>query len=251
MPLDRPTFIAELKSSLEADPRITAAWLGGSDASGRADALSDVDLVLATAPDDVEHGFDAVEACVNTLGGFSIKHRIPSPTWHGHEQAFYRLADAPPELMLDLVVMSADAQDKMLELERHGEALVLFDRANVVDPPALDRAAHQKKIDDKLAQIRERFELFQPLIDKAIARGHLPEAVAFYHRLTLAPLIDLLRIKHCPDKFDFGPRYLDRDLPRADYKLVTRLSLHGDADELAANAKTARDHAGRLLNELS
>jgi len=31
--------------------------------------------------------------------------------------------------------------------------------------------------------------------------------------VTLAPLIELMRIRHCPDRFDFGPRYLDRDLP--------------------------------------
>ncbi|MEW6073813.1 MAG: hypothetical protein AB1726_14635 [Planctomycetota bacterium] len=61
--------------------------------------------------------------------------------------------------------------------------------------------------------LRQRFALFQNLVTKAAARGARAEAVWTYFRVTLEPLVELLRMRHCPERFDYGLRYLDRDLP--------------------------------------
>ena len=39
-------------------------------------------------------------------------------------------------------------------------------------------------------------------------------------------------MEHCPDRFDFGFRYLDRDLPTAERALIDDLSTTGDLESI-------------------
>ena len=51
------------------------------------------------------------------------------------------------------------------------------------------------------------------LVNRAVRRGQLPEAVSLYLTFALGGLVRLLRIEHCPWRHDFGLRYLHTDLP--------------------------------------
>ena len=61
--------------------------------------------------------------------------------------------------------------------------------------------------------MRQRRTTGEWLVNRAIARGHVAEAVDFYLRFALAPLVRLVRVEHCPWRHDFGLRYLREDLP--------------------------------------
>ncbi len=98
-------------------------------------------------------------------------------------------------------------------MERHGTPLVLFDRVGILAPVPLDRVALQARIDSAWRSCATRFPLFQTLVTRAVRRGFVAEAAVAYQDHTYRPLIELLRIRHCPERFDFGARYLDRDLP--------------------------------------
>jgi hypothetical protein len=133
------------------------------------------------------------------------------------------------------------------ERERHGEIVVLVDREGLLAPLPLD--------EDALAASRERYVQYLaaalPIrletVWKAIERGQKTEASIRYHTQVLRPLIDLLRIKHCPERFDFGERYLDRDLPPRECALIDVLSLPGSMDELRAAFDRARGEIERLV----
>ncbi len=90
----------------------------------------------------------------------------------------------------------------------------------------------QSRIDTRLAILRERFPLFQTLVTRAVRRGFVAEAAVAYQDYAYRPLIELLRIRHCPDRFDFGARYLDRDLPATVRAEVEALALPGSLDEV-------------------
>ena len=231
-PVTRAQIITALHAALEAAPEVLAASLGGSDATGRTDEFSDVDLVVVVAEGAVEATLEAVHSALEDLSPIAHRWRLAEPTWHGNAQEFLSLRDADPAHFIDLVVLEPSGGERFLEVERHGTAIVLFDRAGLLAPAPLDRVALQARIDARLAILRERFPLFQTLVTRAVRRGFVAEAAVAYQDYTYRPLIELLRIRHCPDRFDFGARYLDRDLPAAVRAEVEALALPGSLAEV-------------------
>ena len=240
--LSRQAIIDNLAAILPDFPYILAAWLGGSDASGRTDALSDIDLQLVVEDDRVEDALAQVHRCLEALSPIAHRFRFPEPVWHGHSQELLSLRDADPCHFLDLVVMKKSAPDRFLERERHGEPLILFDRERILTPPPMDWPAHRDKMARRLSVLREQFFLFQPLVDKAARRGHTLDALHAYVAATLRPLVEILRMRFCPERYDYGPRYLDRDLP-ADWQAeLERLALPASLAQLAEFRARAQEH---------
>ncbi|MCB9760628.1 MAG: nucleotidyltransferase domain-containing protein [Alphaproteobacteria bacterium] len=217
----RGAIIEALKAALAAEPWTLAAWLGGSDANDRTDALSDIDLVVLTEDDAVNRAFATAEGTLDALGGVAAVWVLPEPSWHGHSQRFYRLNDARPEHVVDLVVMRRSATERFLEPERHGHPLVLFDKGGHCVPAPLDRAALAARMAERRAEIAARHPILSPLALKELRRGDPFAALHRYEGFLLRPLVELLRMAHCPDRFDFGLRYLRADLPP---QVVARLT---------------------------
>ncbi|MBC8144677.1 MAG: nucleotidyltransferase domain-containing protein, partial [bacterium] len=221
--IDRETLIENLTRSLRASDSARAAWLGGSDATGRTDRWSDIDIAVVVEDDAVEETFVRVEHSLAELSPISIRMRIPQPTWHGFDQSFYQLRDAEPTLMIDLSVIKRSNPEKFLEPERHGNAITLFDRDDIVKPAPLDRRALAARMRARLEELRTRFPLFQNLVTKAVHRDSMVEAVATFHGVTFRPLVDILRIRYVPERFDFGSRYLQSDLSAELYLRLERM----------------------------
>ena len=67
---------------------------------------------------------------------------------------------------------------------------------------------------------------------------------------TIRPLAELLRMRSCPLRWDFGMRYLDRDLPPALYSRVRDLAFVQDIEDLESKLSTATAWGAALLREL-
>jgi hypothetical protein len=211
--VSRQEIIDTLAAALEPAPFVHAAWLGGSDASGRTDQWSDIDLQVVVDDDRIDETFGVVHEAVETLSPIAHRHRLPQPTWHGHEQELLSLRDAEECHFLDLVILRRNSENWFLEPERHGQPLILFDKGGLVRPAPFDREAHRRRMAARLAVLRATFPLFQNLVTKATCRKAGADAVNSYLAMTIRPLVELLRMRFCPDRFDYGLRYLDRDLP--------------------------------------
>ena len=246
----RAQIIAALHSALEAAPEVLAASLGGSDATGRTDEFSDVDLVVVVQEGAVESTFSILHSALEELSPITHRWRLADPTWHGNAQEFLSLRDADPAHFIDVVVLEPSGGERFLEVERHGTAIVLFDRVGALAPAPLDRVALQARIDTRLAILRERFPLFQTLVTRAVSRGFIAEAAVAYQDYTYRPLIELLRIRHCPERFDFGARYLDRDLPAELRAEVEALALPDSLAAVEAFRSRAQDLFDATLAEL-
>lgn len=209
----REEIVEGMVRALEPEPWALALWLGGSFATGRTDEWSDIDVQAVVEDDRVDDTFDRVHAALEALSPIERRHRFAEPMWHGHSQEVLSLRDADPCHFLDFVVMKRSSGDRLLEPERHGNAEVLFDKERILEPAPLDRAAHAAKMRRRFPELRELFFLLQNLVTKSVRRGIVPDAVHFYQGYTVRPLVELLRMRHCPDRYDFGVRYLDRDLP--------------------------------------
>lgn len=250
--LTRQQIVDALHDALHELPAVRAAWLGGSDATGRTDRYSDIDCLALVEDDAVEPVFTAVAAALDALSPIEQKYRIPEPTWHGHSQIFYRLQDAPPWLLIDMALLksSSPLDNRFLEPERHGHQQILFDRDGLIQPAPFDRASHEAAMKARLPHLVARFELFHIFVDKAIWRKDPPDAISTYHAMTLRPLVELLRMRHCPDRYDFGMRYLQRDLPPEAYRQVEQLFYCGDLAHLERNQEAAEALFRATLGEL-
>ncbi|MFO0827247.1 MAG: nucleotidyltransferase domain-containing protein [Phycisphaerales bacterium] len=227
----RAQLIRRLTDALRAKPWALAAWLGGSDATGRTDRWSDIDLVLVVEDNAVEPAFATAKATLEALAPIQLELRLPTPTWHGHDQAFWQLADVPDWCMVDFVVIRRSSTASwFLEAERHGTPHVLFDPHALAKPVPLDRARHDAAVRGRLDALVPRFRLLQHLVRKAVWRGDAVEAIDRYVAFTLKPLVEIARIRYCPDRFDYGLRYLRDDLPRGLYEDLAAISLPGDLD---------------------
>lgn len=237
--LTRDAIIAALARSLRTHDCLRAAWLGGSDANDRADAISDIDVFFVYAPgtlDDAERAFDAA---VESIGPIAIRYRVPEPAWHGGRQVFYQLKDAPECLMIDWLALEQGKDHPWLERERHGTPRVLFDKDGDIRPKSIDRAAIDESVRKKVAELRVRFPLLRHLAPKQADRGLPVDGAYFYQALVLRPLVDLLRCVHCPERHDYGFRYVREDLPRGVYELLTALAYPRGPEDLGPFTREA------------
>lgn len=237
----REDIVRTVTGALEPHDWALAAWLGGSFATGRTDEWSDVDIQALVEDDRVDEAFRLVRDALERLSPIAHRHRFPEPMWHGHSQEILSLRGASPDHFLDFVVMKRSSGDRLLEPERHGTPEILFDKKGAIVPAPFDRAAHDAKLRRRLPELRELFFLLQNLPSKAVRRGIAADAVHFYQGFTVRPLVELLRMRHCPDRYDFGVRYLDRDLPEPLRAEIAELVLPSSLEDL--EAKRARAEA--------
>jgi predicted nucleotidyltransferase len=247
----REQVVEVLRSALEPLAHVNAAWLGGSDAFGRADELSDVDLQVDVDDGHVAATFGAVEAALAAASPITARLVMPMPTWHGHAQRFYRLRDTSEFCAVDVVVFErSDPRRYYNQTERHGRPLVLFDRAGVIRPAALDPAELAATVRAELVRIRGWLPFTLPLVAKEVRRGDALAALGAWQRYVLAPLVTCYRIRHAPARHDFGTRYTGADLPPEVQETLRRLSFVRDLDDLAAKLPTGERLLRELLDEL-
>jgi hypothetical protein len=212
--LTRQTIVEAIHSALKPLPHVRAAFLAGSEAFGRQDRWSDIDVNCVTPLAEVERNFGAVEAALERLSPIALKLVMPpSGLWPELTQRFYRLRDTDEFLMIDFCQMTPGQLQTFLEPTRHGTPVVLFDRDGLLKPVALNQPEDNVAMAKRLQWLRDSFPMFQNLVRKAVLRGDLVEAQAMWMAQTMRPLVEVLRMKHCPARYDYGFRYTTHDLP--------------------------------------
>ncbi len=219
---------------------VLALWQGGSAAHGYTDEWSDIDLHVIVQDERVPETFDIFEKSLKTISEIRFKYKVPEPTWHGHCQCFYQLEGVSPFLAIDFVVMKLSNPNRFLEVERHGESVVGFDKANLLVPPTLNRSEHFLKMKERFEYLKINFDFLQTFVNKEINRGHLAEAVARYHHYTLNPLVELLGMVYRPYRYDFKIlKYFSRDFPADVIARVEPLFCVMDLRDLAKKQQIA------------
>ena len=230
--LTRQEILDALIAALEPEAYVQALWEGGAAAFDRVDEWSDLDIMIAVDDDRVVETFDLLESCLRSLAPIARQYNLPEPAWHGHSQRFYQLEEASPFLILDVVVLKRSSENKFLQPELHGEAVMHFDKSGVVQTEPFDWPTLKETLRARLKTLRVTFDLFQPLTLKEIERGNAIEALAFYQGFTLRPLVEALRIRYMPARHSFHTRYVYYDLPAQVVEKLEDLYFVADLDEL-------------------
>jgi hypothetical protein len=192
---------------------VYALWEGGAIGFDRVDEWSDLDLRMDIMDGQAQVVYRAAERALTSLSPIEIRYEVPKPTWHGHEQVFYRLDNTSRFLLIDLVAINHSSPNKYLEVELHGPMKVYFDKAEVVKPVHLEVKSWAQAIGQRLETLQKTYALFQVEVIKELNRGNAIDALTYYHNVTLRPLIEVLRMKYKPQHYTYHTRYTYHDLP--------------------------------------
>lgn len=240
----RGSISGAVSEVLKAIPTVYAGWEGGSAAFNAIDDFSDLDLTFLVDDkvpfDDI---YDAAERALASVSAIVLTHAMPLGR-------YYKLKDGGDFLFVDVVLLRISEPDHYLDVERHGHVVALFDKADWLRPRRVDENALSVKRQRRLDELQAWFPASQSFVRKAIWRGKDVEALAAYWAYTLKPLVELLRIRHCPVRWDFGMRYLDRDLPPDVSARVRDLVFVRDLQDLEAKLASAAAWGSLMLREL-
>lgn len=240
----RDRISSAISNALRPLPVVFAGWEGGSAAFGALDAYSDIDLGYLVDDDaSLELLYTSAENALERISPITASHTVPPGR-------YYKLRDGGEFLFVDLCFFRAGAPDHYLEVERHGHIVPLFDKGDWLSPKSLDQDALAAKRDKRYRDLQTWFLVSQSFVRKAILRCDHVEAVTSYWGYTMKPLVELLRMRYCAVRWDFGMRYLDRDLPPAAYDRVRDLAFVRDLEDCEAKLVTATAWGAELLREL-
>jgi glycosyltransferase involved in cell wall biosynthesis len=249
--LTRDKIIQTIIKALEPLGYVHAFYEGGAAAFNRVDEWSDLDLYIVVDDEKVDETFLVVEKTLKTLSPIKRKIDLPQTPWPGVSQAFYRLEDANEYLIIDLCVLKLTSPEKFLEPQIHGNVVFYFNKSNKVKPLPLDKDAFVKKLHERLERLQARFDMFNNFVQKEINRGHFLEALDLYHGLTLATLVEALRISHYPIHYNFRMEYLYYELPSEAIKKLEHLYFVKDAKDLQEKYYQAIEWFNKTLKEIN
>lgn len=248
--ITREMILPALVRALEPLAHVHAMWEGGSEAFGRTDRWSDIDLQVDVDDDRVTDTLATIETILEGLSPIRDRLEMPPGPGNGYTQVFYRLRDASEFLLVDLCVMKRSHPDKFLEPQIHGKVVFHFNKGGVLVVRPLDVEQHMAKITARRGRMEKRFAMFYSMVEKELKRGSHIAAIDLYYRLVLDSLVDALRLLHSPAHFDFKVPYLNHDLPKEVHEELQRLFFIRDGDDLSSKYREASSWFRRTLAEI-
>ena len=247
---DRDSLRRVFLQELPACTLVRAAWFGGSDATQRTDRWSDVDLYVLVRPGGTADYVALQERWLARVAPVLRRFRLPEPTAHGARQEFIQFVGLPEEHMLDVCVLESFDPGAWIGVARHGTPQVIHDPESLLLEPVVDRDALTERLQARRATLGSTFPLFLHLAPKAARRGLPIEAQACYHSFVLRPLVELLRLRHCPQRHDYGLRYLEQDLPAEAYAELLALAWPTGIEALPRGCELASELFWRTMAQL-
>ncbi|MDA3885512.1 MAG: nucleotidyltransferase domain-containing protein [Candidatus Delongbacteria bacterium] len=241
----------EFKELLYNEKNVIAAWEGGSAATGFYDEYSDLDLAIVCEDDAVEDIFKLIESHIEKNYGIINKFRIPEPAWHGFSQCFYKIDNVPKLYYLDIAVIKRSVEDKFTAKDRHGNAVVWFEKEKMIDPTPTTEEEVKAKGKKFYKMVTGADWLSITELKKQLSRGYYAESISQYNQLVMRNLGVMLNLKYRPCKVDFGTRYYYRDLPKEVFAKFERLLKNGSINELKENSVKLLEWYGSLKKELA
>jgi hypothetical protein len=230
-----------LRRQGEEDPDLLAIWIGGSAVTGGYDEWSDLDADMLCTPGTHDATYERLLARVHE--DFDVDHvwELPREFWPDGRQCFVNHQHRPglltePTRIVDLRLSSCSDVHRHVDVRRHGTPMVLHDPDGLLVLRHDDEASLAEAMGQALDQVRQRRATAEWLVNRALARGHLAEAVSLYVRFGLDPLVRVLRAEHCPWRHDFGLRYLETDLPAEESSRVLALVPGAPGGDLRAQS---------------
>ncbi|MHC1695283.1 MAG: hypothetical protein AB9835_08425 [Eubacteriales bacterium] len=246
----RKAIIQALVTRFSQDCAVRALWLEGSDGVGKSDEYSDLDFWL-----DVEDGMEnaVLDECVKTIAAIG-KLDYSSRFDHPHPKIFQHclhVAGTSEYLLVDICVQSHSRGREGCTFTRGDIAefpLVLFDKDEVVaivEPRDTDASVIIKELDRCADVFSQRSRVV-----KYIRRGKFLEALAYYGKYVLYPLVDALRLLYTPTHREYGPVHISEHLPEHEVRELEALHKISSLDDIERSLSRADKLFARVRQAL-
>lgn len=230
---------------------VLAAWEGGSTATGFLDEYSDLDLIIVIKKnDDTDDVFGRLEQHFKSTYGILQQFRVPEPAWHGMSQCFYFLDQTGEYFYADIAVVNVDKPAKFSEADRHGNAEVWFDKANVYSPTNTPMEETKQLVEKVFKSVTAIDFIMIRELKKALARDNWIASQMNYIQFIYRNLVPLMNIKYRPAKADFGIRYAEREYPPEEAHFLEELLRINSVDEISQKFSKALQLYEELKNSL-
>jgi hypothetical protein len=204
---------------MSADERVQACWLEGADALDAIDGYSDIDFCAAVTQGSIEAVAQLARDALGELGRLDVDHVVLREPDRQH--VVLHVDGTPAELLVDLS-LNVNRGTSFIEDDPIERPLVLFDRGNVIK---FIPQSHQMELLD----LPTRLEFLRLTIAqhgrvlKHVRRGQFLEAVGYYHRWVIEPLVEVQRMLYTPLHTDYYVVHISRHLPAATVARLERL----------------------------
>jgi hypothetical protein len=239
MDITRDLIIEKFRLRFSGHSAVYALWLEGADSTQAVDEFSDIDLWLDVADGQEAAIFQEVERLLTEIGPLDFNHKLN----HSHPKihhTVYHLQNSSEFLRLDVNLQSHSRPPEESEFVT-GDLIespqVIFDKAGVIRFVPLDEIELQRRLLARLIDLEQTFSHLG--VRKYVARNDFLEALAYYHRYVLQPLVELLRIRYTPLHHDYGPVHISRHLPRPVVMALEELYQVASLAEMIAGAYRA------------
>ncbi len=236
---DRKSLRSYIGNQFLQSEIVLACWEGGSKATGHIDIYSDLDIVVVVNEKDKEHCLDLFNKIICTR--FKIRHKweVRTQGWHGGLQGMYSLEDMPDYFFIDFTVFSKKEAMCFLDVPRHGKADFIFNKLETLIPFKPNTDKIHSSAEKFLKEKSDKYIFIEKIIRKEIQRKNTIDVIAFYKNL-LGLLVEAWGVEYRPERYDFGFRYLKKDLPQEKYRLLEKLMLPSDVNDIAQNLEIIR-----------
>ncbi len=234
-------IIDELKEILEQDATIHAMWIAGSVAEGYADDLSDVDLWIDIDDGKDKEVYGLIEKFLHSKGSLDVNFSEDMSPPYSHR--VYHLAHMDPYHFIEVTLHYHSHKYEFIEGVRMIK--VLFDKDNTVKFKPLDKASHDKMLEDRKKFLIEKIKIGKLSVEKEITRGQFMDALHNYQFWLVEPIIELARIKHAPLKVSYGLKHGSRDLPKDTVAEIESLYLISSLEDLRNKVDAVKTMVGK------
>lgn len=248
----RDKIVNALIKLYEPIEEVYAAWENGSIAFNRLDDYSDIDLAVECEKEIIPELIKKTEKVLEEVVGIDIRFEIKQNVFAGMDQIFYRFKNTSPFLLLDIgFLRHGEPKESFIQPEIHGEVKVHFDKIGMTEMKELEKGEWDKKMEQRIKFLKERFEVFKIMPLKELPRDNYADAFIFYFSYYVNTLVELLRIKYKPFRYNFGIRYTKYDLPADVFAFVEPLVFVKDADDLKVKIEFADKKIEELFKEFN
>lgn len=251
MVLRREEILKTITEALQPLDYVYGMWQCGSAAFKRVDQWSDLDIAVDVEDDRVRDIFPVIDKALVSLAPIELSLEYPQTMSPGGYQKVYKLEGVSRFMVAEICAVKHSSSEKFLQKEIHGNVFVHFDKKNITDIKPINNEIFNKNLKTRVETLDKLFNIYQFLIEKEINRNNHIEALAFYQNFTLNPLVEVLRMKYNPYRYNFKSRYVYYDLPKNVVKKLEEFYFILDTKDLALKHKEAIKLFNDTVNDLN
>lgn len=241
--MNRNKIINTLSELLKPDEHVHALWLEGSDATGRLDEYSDIDVCICVDENAVDIVFRKVQETFPT----DFMHvNYPNDS---ERQLVFHVTGTDKYLMVDFnAYFYGKANTTFVKGDKIDACKVLFDKKEIIQYRDYDPAECAGECDYWKEESEYRFSQISR-VEKYCLRGLFPEAFVYYQKYVVEPLVFTLRRKYTPTKIWYYMVHISDHIPQTEVEKLNRILQVSGVKDILANLSFAEEWYQELTRE--